>query len=77
MGLHLSQMTEKEFAESDRILLRMGNKVIDATDFIFSHPGGESAIRNTPLHILNADPSGRSLYSVIQRSWITIYKSAV
>ena len=46
MGSNLSQMTEQEFAESNRILMRMGNTVIDATDFVFSHPGGESAIRN-------------------------------
>ena len=34
------QITRKEFIQSERILICLGNKVIDATEFISLHPGG-------------------------------------
>ena len=33
-----------EFIHSERVLLRLGNKIIDATDFIQHHPGGVESI---------------------------------
>ena len=41
---HQCVILQDEFIHSDRILLRLGNKIIDATDFIQKHPGGAETI---------------------------------
>ena len=41
-----SQQSKPVECDDSRILLKMGTKWIDATDFIASHPGGETAILN-------------------------------
>lgn len=42
MGASSSKIIDSE----NRILLKLGNKWIDATDFIDRHPGGVNAILN-------------------------------
>ena len=37
-------ISNKKFKNSERILLRLDNKVIDATNYISLHPGGQQAI---------------------------------
>ena len=37
-------ISNKKFKKSERILLRLDNKVIDATNFIALHPGGKQTI---------------------------------
>ena len=37
-------ISNKKFKKSERILLRLDNKVIDATNFISLHPGGKLAL---------------------------------
>ena len=32
------------FTKSEKLLLLIGNKIIDATDFCHKHPGGEQAL---------------------------------
>ena len=46
------KMTMKEVKNSDRILVFVGKKIIDATEFIYFHPGGQHLImdkRNTDI----------------------------
>lgn len=42
MGANQSQVIDSE----NRILLKLGNKWIDATEFIDQHPGGKESILN-------------------------------
>ena len=42
MGVRSSKILDEE----NRILLKLGNNWIDATDFIDKHPGGAQAILN-------------------------------
>ena len=37
-------ITYQDFLQSDRVLLRLGNNIIDATDFAQYHPGGAETI---------------------------------
>ena len=48
-------ITYKEFIESERILLQLNGNVIDATDYVASHPGGISAIQNKNKHDISED----------------------
>ena len=43
---HYPIISKKDFNKSKRILLKYGNKVIDATDYITLHPGGEKCLKN-------------------------------
>ena len=49
MGNYIStknypQISKKKFNTDERILLRLNNKIIDATNFVALHPGGKQAI---------------------------------
>ena len=49
MGSYIStknypKISKNKFNKSERILLRLDNKIIDATNFVALHPGGKQAI---------------------------------
>lgn len=49
MGNYIStknypKLSTIKFKKSERILLRLDNKIIDATNFVALHPGGKQAI---------------------------------
>lgn len=41
---HYPKISKRKFNKDERILLRLDNKIIDATNFVALHPGGKQAI---------------------------------
>lgn len=41
---HYPKISTRKFNKDERILLRLDNKIIDATNFVTLHPGGKEAI---------------------------------